>query len=149
MFRATHYRLTGAEDAKFGTPIANRNRPEIQELIGFFVNTQCMRITVSGTDTFVELVHRVWSTTAAAFANQDISYERIVSVLLPGTNDTSRNPLAQLMFALHSQQDLGKIQPEGLVRALVPVAMSTRLDVEFHLFQEFGRLTFCERSLRA
>ncbi|KAH9883144.1 hypothetical protein J1614_000055, partial [Plenodomus biglobosus] len=140
-FRATHHRLTGAEDATIGTPIANRNRPELEGLIGFFVNTQCMRITVSGTDTFDELVHQVRSTTAAAFANQDVPFERIVSALLPGSNDTSRNPLAQLMFAVHSQQDLGKIQLEGLVSERVPVVMSTRFDVEFHLFQEVGRLT--------
>ncbi|EUC26651.1 hypothetical protein COCCADRAFT_60601, partial [Bipolaris zeicola 26-R-13] len=140
-FRAAHYRLTGAEDATIGTPIANRNRPELEDLIGFFVNTQCMRITIDDSDTFEELVRQVRSTTAAAFVHQDVPFERIVSALLPGSNDTSRNPLVQLMFALHSQQDLGKIQLEGLVTESVPIAVSTRFDVEFHLFQEVGRLS--------
>jgi non-ribosomal peptide synthetase component F len=140
-FRAAHYRLTGAEDATIGTPIANRNRPELEDMIGFFVNTQCMRITVGDDDTFDGLVQQVRSTATAAFANQDVPFERIVSALLPGSRDTSRNPLVQLMFALHSQEDLGKIQLEGLVGEPVPTASSTRFDVEFHLFQAVGSLS--------
>ncbi|OCK86539.1 CoA-dependent acyltransferase, partial [Cenococcum geophilum 1.58] len=111
-FRAAHYRLTGVEDATIGTPIANRNRPELEHLIGFFVNRQCMRITVRDDDTFDGLVQQVRLTTTAAFENQDVPFERIVSTLLSGSRDTSRNPLVQLVFALHSQQDLSKIELE-------------------------------------
>jgi non-ribosomal peptide synthetase component F len=60
-FRATHYRLTGAEDATIGTPIANRNRPELESMIGFFVNAQCMRITAGDDDTFETLIRQVRS----------------------------------------------------------------------------------------
>ncbi|KAF2462485.1 condensation-domain-containing protein, partial [Lindgomyces ingoldianus] len=140
-FRATHYRLTGAEDATVGTPIANRNRPELENLIGFFVNTQCMRITVNDIDdTFESLVQQVRSTATAAFANQDVPFEQLVSALLPGSRDTSCNPLVQLMFAVHSQRDLGKLRLEGLQGELVPLTPTTRLDVEFHLFQEGSSL---------
>ncbi|KAF2462697.1 AMP-binding-domain-containing protein [Lindgomyces ingoldianus] len=135
-FRATHYRLTGTEDATIGSPIANRNRPELEHLIGFFVNTQCMRITVSNDDTFQSLVQQVRSTATAAFANQDVPFEQIVSALLPGSRDTSRNPLVQLMFAVHAQKDLGRLQLEGLESELLSLAPTTRLDVEFHMFQE-------------
>ncbi len=89
-FRAAHYRLTGAEDATIGTPIANRNRPELENMIGFFVNTQCMRITIGNDDTFDSLVRQVRTITTAAHENQDVPFERIVSALLPGIRDTSR-----------------------------------------------------------
>jgi non-ribosomal peptide synthetase component F len=134
-FRVTHYRLTGAEDATVGTPIANRNRPELENLIGFFVNTQCMRITVDRDETFASLVRQVRSTATAAYSNQDVPFERIVSSLLPGSRDTSRNPLVQLMFALHSQTDLGKIHLDGLEGDQVKTTLPTRFDLEFHLTQ--------------
>ena len=108
-FRSTHYRLTGAEDGTIGTPVANRGRQELEDLVGFFVNTQCMRITVGEDETFRALVQQVRSTATAAIANQDVPFERIVSTLLPGTRGASRNPLVQLMFAVHSQLDLGTI----------------------------------------
>ncbi|KAK3314236.1 hypothetical protein B0H66DRAFT_630727 [Apodospora peruviana] len=139
-FRAAHYRLTGAEDATIGTPIANRNRPELENMIGFFVNTQCMRIAVGDDDTFEGLVRQVRFTTTAAFANQDVPFERIVSALMPGSRDTSRNPLVQLAFMLHPQRDLGKIQLEDLSGEAVPGAVTTRFDAEFHLFQMAGSL---------
>ncbi|KAI7763506.1 hypothetical protein LZL87_014354 [Fusarium oxysporum] len=135
-FRAAHYRLTGTEDATIGTPIANRNRPELENLIGFFVNTQCMRILVDNDDTFDSLVQQVRSVATAAFANQDVPFEQIVSALLPGSRDASRNPLVQITFAVHSQQDLGKIQLEGLVADQIEATASTRFDLEFHLFQQ-------------
>ncbi|KXG54739.1 AMP-dependent synthetase/ligase [Penicillium griseofulvum] len=139
-FRATHYRLTGAEDACIGTPIANRNRPELENMIGFFVNTQCMRITVED-DTFEGLTQKVRSTATAAFANQDVPFERIVSTLLAGSRDTSRNPLVQLLLAVHSQKDMGRIQLEGMQAEPIGLSVTTRFDIEFHLFQESDRLS--------
>ncbi len=141
VFRAVHYRLTGVEDATVGTPAANRDRAELEDMIGFFVNTQCMRIVVRDDDSFNTLVPRVRSTTAAAFENQDVPFERIVSALLPGSRDTSRNPLVQLMFAVHPQKDLGKIQLESLDSETLPIAAQTRFDLEFHVFQEDTQLS--------
>lgn len=140
-FRATHYRLTGAEDAIIGTPIANRNRRELENVIGFFVNTQCMRMTVDGEDTFESLAREVRSTATAAFEHQDVPFERIVSAMLPGSRDLSRNPLVQLMFALHSQEDLGKFELEGLKAEPILNEVYTRFDLEFHLVQETDRIS--------
>ncbi|RWA07195.1 hypothetical protein EKO27_g7918 [Xylaria grammica] len=140
-FRAAHHRLTGAEDATIGSPIANRNRLELEDMIGFFVNIQCMRITVESSDTFESLVRQVRSTAAAAFEHQDVPFDRIVSALLPGSRDASRNPLVQLVFAMHSQQGLGKFELEGLEGESLINAVTTRFDLEFHLFQEAGKLS--------
>ncbi|KAF5695620.1 enniatin synthase [Fusarium denticulatum] len=135
-FRAAHYRLTGVDDAVIGTPIANRNRWELENIIGFFVNTQCMRITVDDQDTFSSLVHQVRVTTTAAFENEDVPFERVVSTMLPGSRDLSRTPLAQLIFAVHSQKDLGRFELQGLESEAVSSKAYTRFDIEFHLFQE-------------
>jgi amino acid adenylation domain-containing protein len=139
-FRATHYRLTGVDDAAIGTPIANRNRHELENIIGFFVNTQCMRITVDDDDTFETLVRQVRSTTTAAFENEDVPFERVVSAMHPGSRDLSRSPLVQLMFAVHSQKDLGRFELQGLESEPIPAKAYTRFDIEFHLFQEADRL---------
>ena len=139
-FRVAHFRITGAGDATIGTPIANRNRPELENIIGFFVNTQCIRIGLGADDCFEDVVQRAYATAADAFAHQDVPFERIVSTLLPGIRDTSRNPLVQLMFALHSQKDLGKVQLDGLTSETLPIVPATRFDIEFHLWQEDGRL---------
>ncbi|KAI1024610.1 hypothetical protein LB503_007110 [Fusarium chuoi] len=135
-FRAAHYRLTGVDDAVIGTPIANRNRWELDNIIGFFVNTQCMRITVDDQDTFGSLVSQVRATTTAAFENEDVPFERVVSTMLPGSRDHSRTPLAQLIFAVHSQKDLGRFELQGLESEVVASKAYTRFDIEFHLFQE-------------
>ncbi|KAH7240699.1 uncharacterized protein BKA55DRAFT_677902 [Fusarium redolens] len=139
-FRAAHYRLTGVDDAVIGTPIANRNRWELENIIGFFVNTQCMRITVDDEDTFGTLVRQVRATTTAAFENEDVPFERVVSTMLPGSRDLSRTPLAQLIFAVHSQKDLGRFELQGLESEAVSSKAYTRFDIEFHLFQEAGGL---------
>ncbi|PSK46148.1 Nonribosomal peptide synthetase 2 [Elsinoe australis] len=141
IFRATHYRLSGVEDAMIGTPSAGRNRPELENMIGLFVNTQCMRLAVRETDTLEDLVRITRDTTSEAFANQDVPFERLVSALLPGSRDTSRNPLVQLTFAVHSQQDLTTLQLQGLQCETLPMTYTTRADVEFHLFQEHNRLS--------
>ncbi|KAI1328011.1 non-ribosomal peptide synthetase [Xylariaceae sp. FL0255] len=141
VFRAAHYRLTGVEDAIIGTPIANRNRLELEKIIGFFVNIQCMRITVGPDDDFESLIRQVQSAVTGAAENQDVPFERVVSALVPGSGSISRNPLAQLIFALHSQQDLGKWELEGLETEPVSNEFYTRFDVEFHLFQEAGRIS--------
>ncbi|KAF5022201.1 hypothetical protein F66182_5788 [Fusarium sp. NRRL 66182] len=139
-FRAAHYRLTGVDDAVIGAPIANRNRCELENMIGFFVNTQCMRITIDGSDTFESLVRHVRSTTTAAFEHEDVPFERVVSALQPGSRDLSRTPLAQLMFAVHSQKGLGKFELQGIESEPISSKAYTRFDIEFHLFQEAGRL---------
>ncbi|KAG8666688.1 Beauvericin nonribosomal cyclodepsipeptide synthetase bea1 [Fusarium poae] len=139
-FRAAHYRLTAVEDAVIGTPIANRNRPELEDIIGCFVNTQCMRINIDDNDTFGTLVNQVKATTTAAFENEDVPFERVVSALQPGSRDLSSTPLAQLIFAVHSQKDLGRFSLEGLESLPVPSKAYTRFDMEFHLFQETDSL---------
>jgi len=95
------YRYSGQEDIVVGSPIANRNRTEIEGLIGFFVNTLLLRTDLSGIFTFKKLLARVRDVCLGAYAHQDLPFERLVQELQP-ERDTSQNPLFQVMFVLQN-----------------------------------------------
>jgi amino acid adenylation domain-containing protein len=95
-------RLTGQDDFAIGTPIAGRTRPELENLIGFFLNNLVLRARLSEQDSFVDLVRRVRDTCLDAYAHQDVPFERIVEDLQPA-RDLSRSPLFQVMFVLRNE----------------------------------------------
>ncbi|MHC0062944.1 non-ribosomal peptide synthase/polyketide synthase [Nostoc sp. UIC 10890] len=95
------YRYTGQSDILVGTPIANRNRSEIEGLIGFFVNTLVLRTDLSGNPSFSELLTRVREMAMDAYAHQDLPFEMLVEVLQPQRN-LSHTPLFQVMFVLQN-----------------------------------------------
>ena len=100
-FKTLLYRYTGQEDIVVGTPIANRNRSEIEKLIGFFVNTLALRTSLSRNPTFQELLERVRETALDAYVHQDLPFEKLVEELKP-ERDTSRAPLIQTMFVFQN-----------------------------------------------
>ncbi|MFC6015640.1 amino acid adenylation domain-containing protein [Plantactinospora solaniradicis] len=90
-------RWSGQDDVVVGTPTANRNRAEIEGLIGYFINTLVLRTDLSGDPTVAELLSRVRSEALAAFAHQDVPVERLVDELVTD-RDRSRTPLFQVLF---------------------------------------------------
>ncbi|MBE9188793.1 amino acid adenylation domain-containing protein [Gloeocapsopsis crepidinum LEGE 06123] len=133
-FQTLLYRYTGQEDIVVGSPIANRYRSELEDLIGFFVNSLVLRANLSGNPTFRELLQRVRDVALAAYIHQDLPFEKLVEELDP-QRDLSRNPLFQVAFALQN----APMQPLELPGVtLEPVAIepgTTRFDLEVHLWE--------------
>jgi amino acid adenylation domain-containing protein len=94
-------RYSNQEDIVVGSPIAGRNRSEIESLIGFFVNTLVLRVDLSGNPSFRELLRRTRQVTLDAYSHQDLPFEKLVEELQPERN-LSYNPLFQVMFVLQN-----------------------------------------------
>lgn len=101
-FETLLFRYTYQTDLVVGTPVAGRDRTEIEGLIGFFVNTLVLRTDLSGNPSFRELLARVRDTAIEAFIHQDLPFEKLVDELRPA-RDMSRHPLFQVLFALQSE----------------------------------------------
>src|SRR5215469_7716683 len=121
-FQALLARYTGQEDVVVGTPIAGRNRTEIEGLIGFFANTLTMRLRLSDNPNFVELLARAKQTALGAYANQDIPFEKLVEELRPGRS-LSHNPLVQVFFVLQNAP-LETLRLKGL--SITTIATDTK-----------------------
>lgn len=100
-FKTLLYRYTGQTDILVGSPIASRNRAEIEPLIGFFVNILVLRTNLDGKLSFRELLYRVKSMALGAYVHQDLPFEKLVEELQP-ERDLSYNPLFQVMFVLQN-----------------------------------------------
>ncbi|KAB8315461.1 non-ribosomal peptide synthetase [Tolypothrix campylonemoides VB511288] len=100
-FKTLLYRYTGQTDILVGSPIASRNRAEIESLIGFFVNVLVLRTDLSGELSFQQLLARVKSTALEAYVHQDLPFEKLVEEIQP-QRDLSYNPLFQVMFVLQN-----------------------------------------------
>ena len=96
-FIALLYRYTEERDIPVGLPVAGRNRVELEELVGFFVNTLIIRTKLSRQLTFNELINHVHQTALDAYAHQDLPFEKLVEHLQP-ERDLSSTPLFQVMF---------------------------------------------------
>ncbi|NEP14919.1 MAG: amino acid adenylation domain-containing protein, partial [Symploca sp. SIO2C1] len=136
-FKVLLYRYTAQEQIAVGSPIANRNRSEIEGLIGFFVNSLVMYTDLSGQPSFIEVLNRVKQTALEAYSHQDLPFEKIVEELQP-ERSLSQHPLFQVMFAVQQSEvakpsfslpnlEVGWYQEAG-------AEMTVRFDLELHLW---------------
>jgi amino acid adenylation domain-containing protein len=100
-FNVLLYHYTGQDDLVVDSPVAGRDRPEIERLIGFFVNTLVLRTRLSGELTFKELLGRVRKVTLDALAHQDLPFEKLVETLHP-KRDAHHRSLVQIAFAFQN-----------------------------------------------
>ncbi|MEO7533123.1 MAG: amino acid adenylation domain-containing protein, partial [Ferruginibacter sp.] len=146
-FKILLYRYSGQLDICVGTPIANRPQQELEELIGFFVNTLALRTEISRSASFLDLLQHVKSTTMGAFANQDVPFETVVNEVVR-ERDMSRSPLFQVTFSLQNTPEvpalrLGEIHLRGEAITL----NSTKFDLSFNLTENIhglqGSVIYC------
>lgn len=142
-FQTLLSRYTGQTDIAVGSPIANRNRMEVEGLIGFFTNTLVMRTDLSGDPSFREVLQRVHQVALGAHDHQDLPFERLVEELHP-ERDLSRNPLFQVMFAVQNTPSEGFTLPGVTVRGFGTGSKMTKFDLECHILKssEGLNLTF-------
>ncbi len=91
-------RLSGQDDVVIGSPSANRNRTELEGLIGFFVNTLALRVDLSGSPSVSELLGRVKAASLGAQSHQDLPFEQVVEIVQP-PRSMAHAPVFQTMFA--------------------------------------------------
>jgi len=96
-------RYSHQNDIIIGTPIANRNHPGTEDLIGYFTNTLALRADLSGDLTFDALLGQVRELSLDAYANQDVPFEQVVTEL-DLERDLSRTPVFQVMFVFQNAQ---------------------------------------------
>ncbi|MBN3962217.1 amino acid adenylation domain-containing protein [Nostoc sp. NMS8] len=133
-FQTLLYRYTHQEDIAVGSPIANRNRSEIEGIIGFFVNSLVLRSNLSGNPSFRELLGRVREVTLEAYSHQDLPFEKLVEELHPERN-LSHHPLFQVVFGFQNAP-MSALELPGLVPSFMNIDIKkTRFDLELHLWK--------------
>jgi amino acid adenylation domain-containing protein len=133
------FRYTGDSDVRIGTPIANRNRRETEGLIGFFVNTLVIRSRVAGDLRFTELLKQVRDTALAAYAHQDVPFEKLVEELQP-ERSFSHAPLFQIMFQLQNAP-VGALELTGLQLSPINLGGSNaKFDLTLQMQEANGQL---------
>ncbi|MEG4066492.1 amino acid adenylation domain-containing protein [Microcoleus sp. Pol11C2] len=133
-FKTLLYHYAQQEDIVVGSPIANRNRSEIEALIGFFVNSLVLRTDLSGNPTFRELLNRVKEVALGAYAHQDLPFEKLVEELHPD-RALNQNPLFQVAFALQNAPGNRLELPELTLSPQQLDVGTARFDLEFHLWE--------------
>ncbi|AEV61857.1 non-ribosomal peptide synthetase [Pseudomonas ogarae] len=141
-FNILLHRYTGQDDLRVGVPIANRNRREIEGLIGFFVNTQVLRVQLDGQTRLGDLLRDIKETALGAQAHQDLPFERLVEALKL-ERSLSYNPLFQVMY--NHQPEVADVTTlkvgSGLELGVIEwETRSTQFDLSLDTYEKGGHL---------
>ena len=134
-------RYSGQDDIVVGSPIANRREAQLEDLVGFFVNSLVMRVRLNPQQSFQELLADVRKTALEAYQHQDVPFERLVEVLSP-ERSLNKTPIFQVVFALQNAP-MGSQQLSGLeVERIAGDELLVRFDLELHVFEFENEIGF-------
>ncbi|MHC9538717.1 MAG: non-ribosomal peptide synthase/polyketide synthase [Vulcanimicrobiota bacterium] len=134
-FTVMMHRYCGEPDIIIGSPVANRNHREIENIIGFFVNTMALRSDLSDDPTFEELLERTRKTCIEAYAHQDLPFEKLVDELNPERH-MDRSPIVQVIFVLQNAP-MPELGFSGLtVTPLDAEGVTVRFDLEVNAWEQ-------------
>ena len=130
-FQVLLYRYSSQEDVTVGTLVAGRTSQEIENLVGFFINTLAIRSDLSGEPSFDNLVQKVKTTLLEGYGNQDMPFEKALEAVA-GNRDLGKNPLFQVMFILQNTPDDSELILGNLAVSQEPVTYSpSQFDINF------------------
>ncbi|MEH2280997.1 MAG: amino acid adenylation domain-containing protein [Nostoc sp.] len=129
------HRYTGQEDILIGSPIAGRNRSEIEGLIGFFINTVVLRTDFTDNPSFRSVLNRVRQMALDAYAHQDMPFEKLVEELQP-ERDTSRNPLFQVWFNMLNLRDIQLELPGVAIEPVSILETASKFDLTLYVTEQ-------------
>jgi non-ribosomal peptide synthetase component F len=134
------YRHSGKEDIVVGSPIAGRNMHEIENLVGYFINILVLRVKITSSMKFDELLKQISDTALESYEYQDLPFEKLLEALSIEQN-VRYNPLFQIMFILHNTHENIALDLNGIKTREVsynyPVA---KFDLLLALTEKEGRL---------
>ncbi len=138
-FKARLYRYTGQAEVVIGTPIANRQQREVEELIGFFVNTLALRTSIAGNESLRELLKREREVCLGAYQHQDVPFEMVVEAV--GVERTLQHaPVFQVMFVMQNLPEV-RLELGGLASRVVEVGSGTaKFDLTLTVREVEGQL---------
>ncbi|CAF5040372.1 unnamed protein product, partial [Rotaria sp. Silwood1] len=114
------------QDIVIGTPVVNRNQPELENLIGFFVNMLVLRIKIDGQDRIIDYIRKVSNEVISAQIHQDMPFERLVKELQI-ENDSSRHPIVQVVFLMNNQFEVRRSGTHSHMKVVKSIEMSEYL----------------------
>ncbi|MCA1567661.1 MAG: amino acid adenylation domain-containing protein [Acidobacteria bacterium] len=138
-FQVLLARYTGEDEIVVGTPVAGRNRQELEPLIGFFVNTLVLRTSLGGRPDFLEVLRRVREVALGAFAHQDVPFEMLVEESQP-ERDLSHTPLFQVMFGFQNTPEADFNLPQLKFSSVEVENETARFDLTFDSTEGDGRI---------
>ncbi|GAA3937003.1 amino acid adenylation domain-containing protein [Chitinophaga oryziterrae] len=147
VFKVLLYRYTGQEDICVGTPVAGRTRKEVDQLIGFFINTLALRSDLSQQPSFAGLLQQVKKTTLEAYDHQELPFEKVVETVVK-ERDLSRNPLFQVMFVLQNTPGSPDLELNGVTFSHIDTGHTTaKFDLTCSMEESStgitGRMEYC------
>jgi amino acid adenylation domain-containing protein len=138
-FGVVLHRLTGQDEIVIGTPVANRGSPELEQVVGPFVNSLSLRLSVAGNPSFASYLSQVRRATIEAIDNRDLPFDMVVEAINPART-LEHAPIYQVMFGLHNFP-LQSPRFEGLECSFIkPETQVARLDLQLDMIVHEGQL---------
>ena len=139
-FNLFMFQQTNQDDIVIGSPISGRNHRDMENLLGFFLNTLLLRTNLSGNPTFSELLARVRDTASMAYANQDVMLDELVEILQPA-REPGRIPFHNVAFIFgpeNSKPDLTGLDVQNVRLHIGTV----KYDLQVHVFETKNRFSY-------
>lgn len=132
------HKAGGGRDIPLGTPVAGRSEPELDQLVGFFINILVLRNDLSGNPTLREVCRRAREVALAAYAHQDLPFDQVVDAVSP-VRTLSRNPLFSVVVHVREQLPQNRVIDHGpagdtTVTVLEPTFDAAHADLSLNFF---------------